>query len=137
MISLPLSSPPLLLAKFTGPNGLKRELRTMVRPGAPYCVIDREDAYEMGFLQAVMDYGPMHYELPPERIPWMATTTGIFEAPLFTLAEVSVGDLSAKNVGTLAYDLPDVTRVDAILGETFLSNFTVVFDYRKQQLRLE
>jgi predicted aspartyl protease len=137
MITLPLSSPALLLARFTGPNGLRRELRTLVRPGAPYCMIDREDAFRMGFLQAVMDSGPMHYELPPERIPWMATAAGMLEAPVFTLNEVSVGDLSAKKVDTLAYDLPDVTRIDAVLGETFLSNFTVVFDYRKRQLRLE
>jgi len=137
MITLPLSSPALLLAKFTGPNGLKRELRTLVRPGAPYCIINREDAFRMGFLQAVMDAGPMHYELPPERIPWMATATGMLEAPVFTLNEVSVGDLSAKKVDTLAHDLPDVTHIDAVLGETFLSNFTVVFDYRRRQLRLE
>ncbi len=137
MISMPLEYPALLLAKFTGPNGLRRELRTLVRPGAPYCVIDREDAYRMGFLQAVMDPGPMHYELPPEKIPFMATTIGMLEAPIFTLSEVSVGDLTAKRVDTLAYDLPDVTRIDAVLGETFLSNFTVTFDYRKRQLRLE
>jgi len=137
MITVPISAPTLLFAKFTGPTGLTRELRTLVRPGFPYCVIDRRDAYHMGFLQAVMDYGPMHYELPPERLPWMATVTGLFEAPLFTLAEVSVGDLSAKNVVTMAHDLPDVTHIDAILGETFLNNFTVVFDYKKRQLRLE
>ena len=137
MISLPLSSPPILLAKFTGPNGLKRELRTLVRPGAPYCIIDREDAYRMGFIQAMAEFGPMHYELPQERIPFVATAAGIIEAPLFTLPEVTVGDLSAKMVGTLAYDLPDVIRIDAVLGETFLINFKVTFDYRGRQLRLE
>jgi len=137
MIVLPLLSPMLLLAKFTGPNGYTRELRTLVRPGAPYCMIDREDAFRMGFIQAMLEEGPRRYELPASRIPWLATAGNFIEAPLFTLPEISLGDLSVKGVETLAYDLPDVTRIDAVLGETFLNNFTVVFDYRKRELRLE
>lgn len=133
----PVASPMVVYARFKGPNGLRRELRTLVRPGAPYCFIDRDDAARMGFPQALLEPGPMQYEMRNAKVPLISTAMGFIEGPLFVLPEISLGDLSAKGVQTLCYDLPDASHIDAVLGETFLRNFVVSFDYRKGELRIE
>ena len=133
----PIASPMLVYAKFKGPNGLRRELRTLVRPGAPYCMIDRDDAARMGYPQALLEPGPMQYEMRNASVPLISTAMGFIEGPLFTFPEISLGALSVKDVKILCYDLPDATHIDAVLGETFLRNFSVSFDYQRQEVRIE
>jgi len=50
---------------------------------------------------------------------------------------VSVGELTAKNVEAIAYDLPRPSGADILLGLSFLKNFTTTIDYKKGILRIE
>ena len=47
------------------------------------------------------------------------------------MEEIGVADAVAKNVKALAYDIPKLAGVEAILGLSFLKNFKTTIDYKK------
>ena len=64
------------------------------------------------------------------------TFDGFWEGMLISISEVSIGAMSRQNVDFIAYDLPQVARVDVILGKSFLDASKLVIDYEKNSLRI-
>jgi hypothetical protein len=62
---------------------------------------------------------------------------GYGKALLIVMAEVDLGPLSFQNVDFLAFDLPQVTSFDVILGRSLLQFIKLQIDYPAQLLRIE
>jgi predicted aspartyl protease len=62
---------------------------------------------------------------------------GYGKVALIQLARVDVGSISFQNVDFVAYDLPQVTGFDVILGRSLLQFVKLEFDYSTGQLRME
>jgi predicted aspartyl protease len=122
--------PILVFMRVKGKNGV-RELRAIIDTGSQYSVISFQDARRLGYeayFDIVSDPGGGTRTL---------TQAGIIEVDEISLEEVSIGELVAKDVKTLAFDLPKFGRTEAILGLSFLKNFKTTIDFKQGFLTLE
>jgi predicted aspartyl protease len=55
----------------------------------------------------------------------ITTASTIEKAPLITLERVRVLDVEAQKVMVVVHDLPPKSRVDGLLGLSFLGNFNI------------
>jgi len=66
----------------------------------------------------------------------ITTASTIEKAPLITLERIRVLDVEAKNVEVVVHDLPPKSRVDGLLGLSFLRNFNLHLLFRDGVLEL-
>lgn len=122
--------PIMLFMRIKGRKGI-REYQAVLDTGSVYSIIPLQDARDLGY-DAYCD---------PASDPGLGTLavtkSGIIEADEIELEEVSVADLVARNVKTLAYNLPKTGKVEAVLGLSFLNNFKTTIDYNKGYLTIE
>lgn len=122
--------PIMLFVHIKGSKGT-REVRAVLDTGSVYSIISVQDARQLGY-DAFSDP-----QADPDPSTTMVTKSDIFLTDEIVLEEVSVADLVAKNVTALAYELPGVGRVEAILGLSFLKNFKTTIDFKKGYLTIE
>jgi hypothetical protein len=123
--------PFIVFCRVRGRRDLTRELSALIDPNYTYCCIRRQDAVDLGYLEAGLD--PRDYEaLRPDRVYHFIGTTprGLDRAIVVSLAEVSLGRYSVREVeaAVLGLDLPTTAPVDMVLGLSFLRHFRVVID---------
>ena len=110
-----------------------REFNALVDAGADYCVIPKVDAHSLGYREAALDN--------PITMPASAVTfssyNGYLRAVMIKMAQVGLGSASFRNVDFVAFDLPQVTGFDVILGRNLLRFMKLEFDYSVGQLRIE
>jgi len=130
-MELPLKTPITFFVRIKGETGV-RELRAVLDTGSAYTLIPKKDAIQLGY-QAWYD------PLISDSGQGVKTVMGsiIIAAPFIILQEVSVGELTAKNVEAVAWDMPRPSGADVLLGLSFLKNFTITIDYKKGILRIE
>jgi clan AA aspartic protease (TIGR02281 family) len=58
-------------------------------------------------------------------------------APKITLKSVKVLGLKVDNVDAIVHTLPEVSRVDGLLGLSYLRNFRIIIDFKNGLLTLE
>ncbi len=124
---------PTVFVRLTGRGGGVREFRALVDPGAEYCVIPKVDAYTLGYPEAAND-DPI---TPENNTLTFTSFAGYGKVALIQLARVDVGPISFQNVDFVAYDLPQVTGFDVMLGRSLLQFVKLEFDYSTGQLRME
>lgn len=66
----------------------------------------------------------------------ITTASGIEKAPLITVDNVSVLGNEAENVDCVVHELPEMSRVDGLLGLSFLKRFRVCIDFGKGNLEI-
>ena len=66
----------------------------------------------------------------------VTTANGVIEAPLVKVKEMSIGQFKVKNTDVICHDIPELIRVDGLLGLNFIENFRVCIDYRKGILEI-
>ena len=96
-----------------GPAG-KCRVEMALDTGATYTMIPWDVAERLGYR-------------PGTSATRVAITTAstIEKAPLITLERVRVLDVEAQKVMVVVHDLPPKSRVDGLLGLSFLSNFNI------------
>ena len=115
--------------RVKGPRGT-RELRAALDTGSLLCTVPVVDARELG-------YDCFYDPLANKGEGALAITQGgILDVAPVVLEEISVADLSAKNVGALAYNLPTMSGIDMILGLSFLKHFKITIDYMRDYLEM-
>lgn len=82
--------------------------------GATYTMIPWDIAEALGYEPA----------LSQRRVD-IITASGIQKAPLVTLNSISVLGKEARNVDCVVHDLPQASRVDGLLGLSFIRNFPI------------
>lgn len=104
------------------------ELKGVVSPAAEQTVIGWKDTLRLGYVPRFGSRGGGLTAITP---------AGIIEARPLTLDEIAIGDITAKEVEALVYELPEQAGVDLILGASFLKHFRVTVDYPRRILRIE
>ena len=70
------------------------------------------------------------------RIP-LTTVSGEEIAPIITMDSISVLGKPVRNVDVICHDLPPTSRVDGLLGLSYLRNFKLTLDFKNGLLTLE
>ena len=136
-MKFPLKEPMFVFARMKGPNGIVREVRSILDFNSPFCVILSKDGVTLGYPEAAMrprDWPKSH----PDKVPYLLDFRGIERTILVKLPEVSLGRLVARDVDAIVIelDLHRMLPIDLILGHSFLKNFKVTLDARKGFLSL-
>lgn len=124
-----LKEPMTVFAKVKGPKGAVRELRAVLDFNIPFCIMFSRDLVKLGYPEAALrpkDWQRAH----PMQVPYVLSFRGIERSILVKASEISVGNLTAKEVETIVIDLdlPRLVPVDLYLGRSFLNNFTLTVD---------
>ncbi len=64
----------------------------------------------------------------------LTTASTIEKAPLITLDRMKVLDVEAKDVMVVVHDLPPKSRVDGLLGLSFLKHFDINLYFKQESL---
>ncbi len=110
-----------------------RECKALVDLGTEYCIIPKVDAYALGYPEAAND-DPV---TPGDNTLTFSSHEGFGKAGLISMAEVGVGALSFTNVEFLAFDLPQATTFDIVIGRSLLQSTRLQIDYSTELLRIE
>ena len=65
------------------------------------------------------------------------TASGIEKAPLIIVDRISVLGKEARNVECVVHDLPEQSRIDGLLGLSFLRRFKICIDFKNGLLEIE
>lgn len=112
------------------PVGLKSKLSSYIvnmalDTGATFVMIPWDVAENLGYDPAICD----------ERIS-ITTASTVEKVPLITLDEINVLGHSKKKVKVAIHDLPPKSRVDGLLGLSFLNNFNLKLMFKDGYLEL-
>lgn len=61
----------------------------------------------------------------------ITTASGMERPPLVEVREVSALQKKATHVPCIVHDLPETSRVDGLLGLSYLRNFTISINFQK------
>jgi len=105
-------------------------------PGSPGyglndCLIPLQDARSLGYNAY---FEPMTRE---GRGTTGISKTDIFETDEVVLEEVSVGNLVAKDVKAMAYELPKWSGIEGVMGLSFLQHFNTQINFKEGYLDIE
>ena len=92
-----LKEPMLVSARVEGRYGIVRELSAVMDFNSPYCVILDQDAFDLGYPDAVNRHIDIE-RLHPDLVSKFACLESIQRGIVVKLPKVSVGRLSASNV---------------------------------------
>ena len=67
----------------------------------------------------------------------ITTASTVEKVPLIALKEINVLGKSLKNVEVVVHDLPPKSRVDGLLGLSFLNSFNLKLMFKKGYLELD
>jgi predicted aspartyl protease len=124
---------PTIFVRLEGRSGGVKEFVALIDPGAEYCIIPKVDAYSLGYPEAAND------DPRSQAINTVAFTSYVGHgiAALIKMARVELGQMSFKNIDFLAFDIPQVTGFDVVLGLSLLQFMKLEFDYSVARLRIE
>ena len=71
-----------------------------------------------------------------ERIT-LTTASGLETAPFIIVESISIFKMPIRNVKVVCHDLPPVSRVDGLLGLSYLKNFKLTLNFKEGVLELE
>jgi len=94
--------------------------------GATYVLIPWDIAETLG-------YDPAYSKQKVD----ITTASGTEKAPLITVSRISVLGKEARDVPCIVHDLPETSRVDGLLGLSFLRRFRVCLDFQEGILEIE
>lgn len=115
----------VLYTNITGKIG-KIRLKTALDTGSTFVIVPYFIAESLGYDPAASD----------ERVP-LTTASGVETAPLITVEAISVLGLRAESVKIACHDLPPTSRVDGLLGLSYLRNFKLTLDFKNGVMKLE
>jgi len=107
-------------------NSQTRRIMMALDTGATYVMIPWDIAEALGYKPA---YSKQKIDI--------TTASGTEKAPLITVSGVSVLGKEARDVSCVVHDLPETSRVDGLLGLSFLRDFEIRLDFRNGTLEIE
>ena len=133
MIGMSLQRLPAAFARLRGRNGAVREYRALLSTASDYSLVPKVDAYRLGYPEAARS----DRITEPANLFRGVTYDGFWEGMLITMKEVAIGSLSVADVDFIAYDLPQVSGFDVVLGRTFLSGSGIQLDYSSGVMKIQ
>ncbi len=129
-IKISPTEPIIFFIRVKGPKGT-REFRAVFDTGSADSLIPQQDARSLGYnayFDPVSDIGTGTLVI---------TKSDVMETDEIVLEEVSVADLTAKNVKAIAYNMPRLGGIEAVLGMSFISQFKSCIDFEQGYLTIE
>ena len=105
---------------------VKRRLKMVLDTGATYCMIPWHVTEELGYKPALIK----------ESIA-VHTTNGQIYVPNLSVESMFVLGKHVENCEVLIHDLPETSRVDGLIGLSFLKECKIKIDFQKGVLQLE
>jgi len=120
--------------RLHGRNGAIREYRALIDVTTDYCVLPKVDGYRLGYPEAAHD-DPV---TRPANLIFLANSVSYSEAMMIAIEQVEIGDFRVHGVQFLAFDLPQITGFDVVLGRNIFlkANLSIEFDYQLAKLRI-
>ena len=106
-------------------GNIKRRLKMVLDTGATYCMIPWHIAEELGYKPA----------LSKEYIS-VNTANGQIHTPTIMVESIIVLGKKVNNCEMMIHDLPETSRVDGLIGLSFLRNCKLSIDFTKGVLEL-
>ena len=103
-----------------------RRILMVLDTGATYTMIPWDIAEAIG-------YDPAY----SKKKVTIITASGVEKAPLIVVDRVSVLGKEARDVECVVHDLPEQSRVDGLLGLSFLRKFKICIDFKNGLLEIE
>lgn len=104
---------------------VKRRIKMVVDTGSTYNMVPWYIAEELGYRPAMSNtYIPIN------------TANGQIHVPKVEVEETIALGKSVRDCITLVHDLPDVSRVDGLLGLNFFRDCKVIIDFKKGTLEI-
>lgn len=103
-----------------------RKLLVAIDTGAAFCVIPPEYALAVGIQAA---YNP--------KMVSITTASGVLHVPVVEMPRIAVGAAEAREVPCALHSLPASSRIDGLIGISFLRRFRVSLDFEAGVLKLE
>jgi hypothetical protein len=116
-----------------GQNGSVREFRGLLSFSSDYCIVTKPDAYALGYTETAH----VGYIVRPPNLLTLAAPGGFVTGPLIRMAEATMGPVTVEDVEFVAFDLPQVSGVDVILGLSLLRFLKVQVDFLSKRLTIE
>ncbi len=110
---------------LTGPEGTKK-IQMLIDTGATMCIIPFEIAIALGYNPSVS-----------KEYTDITTASGSATMPLIKIEKLSLMGKEIQNVKTLCHDLPPASRVDGLLGLSYLKHFKLTIDFPKGILAMD
>ena len=110
---------------LTGPEGTKK-IQMLIDTGATLCIIPFDIAI-------ALEYNPS----VSKEYTDITTASGSETMPLIKIEKLSLIGKEVQNVKTLCHDLPTTSRVDGLLGLSYLKHFKLKIDFKAGILALE
>lgn len=132
MSETPFGRQPVLFARLKGKGGKVREYLALVSTACEYSILPKVDAYHLGHPEAARD----DIITQPPNLLTGVTYNGYWEGMLVVLEEVEVTGHSVKNVQFVAFDVPQVSAFDVVLGNNLLQALKAQVDYGRSALRV-
>ena len=107
-------------------NSRTRRILTALDTGSTYVLIPWDIAEALGYKPA---YSKRKVDI--------TTASGTEKAPLISVKRVSVLGKELRDIKCVVHDLPETSRVDGLLGLSFLKNFKLYLDFQAGILELE
>jgi predicted aspartyl protease len=109
------------------------EYKALIDPGSDYCVLPRVDAFRLGYAEAAEDLRTVR----PDIVTTFAAHDGYGQAISLSMTRVDVGRYSFEGIEFLAFDLPQVTGFDVVLGNSLLKFLKLRIDYPAKLIEVE
>ena len=107
-------------------NSRTRRILMALDTGSTYVLIPWDIAEALGYEPA---YSKRKVDI--------TTASGTEKAPLITVKRVSVLGKEVRDVACVVHDLPETSRVDGLLGLSFLKKLKLYLDFQASILELE
>jgi clan AA aspartic protease (TIGR02281 family) len=107
-------------------NSQTRRITLALDTGATYTMIPWDIAEALGYEPALS-----------KKKAVITTASGVEKAPLITIDSISVLGKEARDVECIVHDLPEVSRVDGLLGLSFLRRFKVCLDFKEGIMEID
>lgn len=115
----------ILKVEISGPKG-SYKIDMALDTGASYSMMPLDISERLG------------YESISNRETITITTASSRErVPLIEVESLKIGDIQANDVDIILHDIPPQSRIDGLLGLSFLKNFKVTIDFPKGILEIE
>ncbi len=112
-------------AMIRGPVA-SRKILVAIDTGAAYCVIPPEYALAIGIQPG----------LNPRMVS-ITTASGVLHVPVVEMPRIAVGPVEAQEVSCALHSLPASSRIDGLIGISFLRRFQVFLDFEAGVLKME
>ena len=122
-MKIKLKKPIIVDVRIAGKR--RRRVKLLLDTGATTTILSWDILKDIGYDPAISN-----------RRKDVTTANGVIEAPLVKVKGMSIGHFKVKNTDVICHDIPELIRVDGLLGLNFIENFRVCIDYKKGVLEI-